>query len=57
VALIVPTFIVIGTILFGWGLFRSMWETRRDRIIGGLLVCLSMASFGVGWWGLASVFH
>jgi hypothetical protein len=55
--LIVPTFVVLGLILFMWGLFRSMWDTRTDKIVGRFLIAMSMASFGAGWWGIASLWR
>jgi len=40
-----------------WGLFRSMWDTRTDKIVGRFLIAMSMASFGAGWWGIASLWR
>ena len=54
-AIIVPTFVVIGIALFMNGLFRTLWEGDSDRLTGKLLIALSVVSLSLGGLGALSV--
>lgn len=54
-AIIISTSVLGGIVLFAWGLFRSMWDNYRDKIVGTLLLAMSMVSFGLGGWGLSTI--
>lgn len=55
VAILVPTFVVIGIALFLNGLFRTILEGDSDRLTGKLLMALSVASLSLGGLGALSV--
>jgi hypothetical protein len=56
-ALVVQTLIVGGMVLFAWGMLRTVWENRRDAVIGKLLMAASVLSLSLGGVGLATVLH
>lgn len=54
-AIVIPTLVVIGIALFTHGLFDVLWGDKPDRVIGRVLIALSVASLGVGILGTLSV--
>lgn len=56
-SILVPLLIVLGLTLLAWGAFRMMWDTRWDKIIGGIILAASMTFISAGAAGLFETIH
>jgi hypothetical protein len=57
VAIVVPLLIVLGLLLLAWGAFRLMWDTRWDKIVGGIMLIGSITFISAGAVGLFETIH
>jgi len=48
VAILVPLLLVFGLVLLTWGAFHMIWDTRRDKIVGGVMLIASFMSLLAG---------
>jgi hypothetical protein len=57
VSILVPLLIVLGLMLLTWGACRMMWDTRWDKIVGGIMLAASMTFISAGAAGLLETIH
>ena len=55
--LVVQSLIAGGMVLFAWGALKSMWEDRREAVVGKLLMAASVLSLACGTLGFATFLH
>jgi hypothetical protein len=55
--LVVQSLITGGVVLFAWGALKSMWEDRREAVVGKLLMAASVLSLACGTLGFATFLH
>jgi len=56
-AIVVPLLIVLGLVFLSWGIFRLMWETPWDKIVGGIMLAASVTFISAGAAGLFETIH
>ena len=56
-SILVPLLIVLGLMLLTWGVCRMMWDTRWDKIVGGIMLAASMSFISAGAAGLFETIH
>ena len=47
-SVLVPFLVVLGLVLMTCGAFRMIGDTRRDKIVGGILLTASVTSLSAG---------
>jgi len=57
VSILVPLLVALGLMLLTWGVCRMMWDTRWDKIIGGIMLAASMIFVSAGAVGLFETVH
>jgi hypothetical protein len=57
VSILVPLLIVLGVLFLTWGVFRMMWDTAWDKIVGGIILAASITFISAGAAGLFETIH